>query len=100
MELPRTREEFTQWALEHAGTPSFAESFELDEPWQVKRFEAWVEYVYDEFPDLVQHCKCNSDVKIYFANVVVLTTQAIRLFEFDLLGTVVRHHWETTGEFL
>lgn len=72
--LPETREEFTVWALEFAWcsheTHNFEELFFLShirhnlELGQLGKLERWIEFVREQFPDLVD-CKLVDQDKEY-----------------------------------
>lgn len=102
MQLPRTREEITCWALEHSGV-NFLSAYvvkTMPNGHELGRYEAWIRFVYEKFPDIVTHDRTANDTLVYFAHILVMTTQVQRMYEMDLLNTIVRHHYNKYGEFL
>lgn len=98
MKLPRTREEYTIFALEYS--PKM--KIDLD---RLDQFEKWVVDTVLRFPDLVyvKKHKLNSEFTVYIAGVLVYTFIESRVTQYSRSARLVynlylerKHHGQVT----
>lgn len=106
--LPQTHEEFTQFALENAGSRVFFDhvlkifydkSIVFKEYTKITyEYTQWIKYVYENFPDIVSYYRPGPvDIRIYFAGVLVSTYDLCRSYNIDLAALVAQHYQDTTS---
>ena len=101
MKLPSTREEFTHFALEYSREGFWRKYIRSHCEEVAPKLEQWIKDTYAKFPEVVEHVKIkNGDVYIVFVGVEIITLHLARLWELDILSSVVRHHYDKYGEFL